>query len=164
MHEGTACLGPLLEMSELYSQDCSLKPFHPVIESPQYMMIFTVLPPVAQHANGAREFGVARGYGSAFAIGSQIFTGIKTETGHVSDAADRTAFILCSVRLRGIFDNNQPMSTRDFHDRIHVGGLAIQMHREDRLRAGADRRLDCRWIQRERTWIDIHQNGTRSNV
>ena len=92
-------------------------------------MILAVLSPVAQHANGIRKLGVARGHCAAFAVCSEILAGIKTEAGHIADAADEAAFVFCAVSLRGVFDHDESMAPCDFHDWVHVGGLAVEMHR-----------------------------------
>src|SRR4029079_741546 len=71
--------------------------------------------------------------------------------------------VLGTMRLAGILDHDQPVATRGGHDRGHVGGLAVKMDRNDRLRPVRDRSLDRVPIDRERPRIDIdeHRLGTR---
>ncbi len=47
-------------------------------------------------------------------------------------------------------------------ERAHVGGLAVQVHRHDRSRAGTNRRLDARRIEREALGIDVHEHRSRA--
>ncbi len=75
-----------------------------------------------------------------------------------------TPFVFRAVRLRGIFDHDQSVPPRYFHDRVHVGRLAVEMHGQDRLGAGRDRGLDRGRIHGERARIDIHQHRPRSGV
>ena len=58
------------------------------------------------------------------------------------EAADATAAVLGAVRLGRVLDHDQAVPPRDRQDRIHVGRLPVQVHREDRLGALGDRRLE----------------------
>src|SRR5579872_3224943 len=151
-------------MAEFHPQDCSLKPFHPVVESTQDVAIFAFLPPIPQPANLFRIVWIIGCDGSAFAVCAQIFRRIKAETADISDASRWPPFILCSVRLGCIFDHDQVVSARDLKNWIHIGGLPIQMHGQNHLRSRRNRRLDRRGIHRERAWIDVHQYRSRARV
>jgi hypothetical protein len=59
------------------------------------------------------------------------------------------------VRLCRILDHDQVAALRDFHDRIHVGRLAVQMHRHDRARPRCYARFDLVDIHRAGDGIDI---------
>src|ERR1700740_1880390 len=109
IYHSRARLGPALEMARLHPQDRALESLHAVIKSLEQVMIFAILSPIAQHADGSRILGIAGRDCATFAVGSQIFAGIKTEAGHIANAAHRTAFVFRSVSLRGVFDHDQPM-------------------------------------------------------
>src|SRR5712691_9245157 len=102
-------------------------------------MILAVLSPIAQHADGSPVLGIAGGHRAAFAVSAKIFPRIKTEARYISDATYGAPFVFRAVRLRGVFDHNQSMPPRNFHDRIHVGGLTVKMHGKNRLRSRRDR-------------------------
>ena len=53
---------------------------------------------------------------------------------------------------------------RYFQDRVHVCGLPVQMHRQNRLGARRDRSLNRRRIHVERPRLDIHQHRTRPGI
>ena len=112
-------------------------------------MILTILAPITQHANGAGVLGVAGGHRAALAVGAQILAGIKTEARYLPDAADGAAFVLSAVCLCGVFDYNQAVSLRYFHNRVHVGGLTVEMHGQDGLRARCDGSLNRSRVHRE---------------
>ncbi len=80
---------------------------------------------------------------AALAVGTEVLAGIEAEAAHVAEAADATALVLGAVRLAGILDHDQAVAARDLEDRIHVGRLAVQVHRDDGLGARGDRRLDA---------------------
>ena len=44
--------------------------------------------------------------------------------------------------LRAILDHPKVMALRDFHHRVEVRGMAVQMHGNDSHRARRDRRFD----------------------
>src|SRR5579859_8041061 len=110
------------------------------------MVVLPILPPVAQHSYRACIFGVIRGNSTPLAIGSEILARIKTEAGHVSDTSHWPPFVLRPMRLSGILDHNQLVPSRNIHDWIHVGWLAVEMNRKDRFRPGGDGGFNLRWI------------------
>ena len=63
--------------------------------------------------------------------------------------ADLPALVARQMRLRAILDHPELVLARDRHDRIHVGRLPVQMHRDDADGARRDRGLDRRGIDRE---------------
>ena len=66
--------------------------------------------------------------------------------------------------LRGVFDDNQSMPPRYFHNRIHVGRLTIEVNGQDRLGAWRNCRFNRSGIHRERARINIYQHRSRSGV
>jgi hypothetical protein len=108
-------------MAKFHAQDCALKAFHAVVVSTQHVVIFAVLPPVAQHTNRLRIFWIVRRYCAAFAVRPQIFGRIKAKASNVADTSDGAPLVLRTVCLGSIFNNDQSMASRHFHDRIHVG-------------------------------------------
>src|ERR1035438_3992371 len=118
-------------------------------------MIFAVLSPIPKHTNLVRELGVAGRDRPALAVGAKILAGIKAEACHIANAAHRMPFVFRSVRLGGIFDYDQPVPPRHFHDGIHVGGLAVEMYGKDCSGTSRNRFLDCTWVDRERRWINV---------
>ena len=50
------------------------------------------------------------------------------------------------MRLRGVFDHPQAMPLSDVEDGIKVGGLTIEVNRQQRAGARRDRRLDEAWV------------------
>ena len=151
-------------MPQLHAENRALKSFHPVVISAQHMVILAILSPIAQRADGLSILNIVSSHSAAFAICTQIFGRIKTKTRNVSDAAGGAALVFRTMRLCCIFDHDQSMTPRDFHDRIHVGRLTVKMYRKNGFGAGRDRSFNCARIQRERAGIDIDQHWTRARV
>ena len=69
----------------------------------------------------------------------------------MAETSDAAITISCTLRLRRILDNDQLVALGDAVDDIHVGGLAIQMDRNDCGGARCDCRLNrCRIIELSR--------------
>ena len=65
-------------------------------------------------------------------------------------------------RLRGILDDGDCRPPGQLHDRIHIGALAEQMDRQNRLRACAHRRGHRDRVDIERLAVDVHEHGPRA--
>src|SRR5690242_15557502 len=74
------------------------------------------------------------------------------------DRPSPPALILGPNCLRRILDYIQVMAPRNLYDWIHVGYLAIQMHRNDRARTLGDCRLNAGWVEVKRERIDIDKD------
>src|SRR5438067_1139618 len=64
-------------------------------------------------------------------VGTQVLAWIEAESGRIAERSGATPVEPCAVRLAGILQHQQPMLTRDPPDGLHVGGLAVQVHRHD---------------------------------
>ena len=84
-----------------------------------------------------RQSLVVGGDGAGFAAGAQILAGIEAERCGVSHrpglapAGFLLREILRAVRLAGILDEDEVVPSRQLEERVHVGDLPIQMHRND---------------------------------
>src|SRR6266478_9215604 len=92
---------------------------------------------VAQHSDSFRDRLVVGGHCAGFSARSQILSWVKAEG---SRSAHGTSFsppvlfsgkILCAMSLASVFDDDQPVSLCELENGIHVGGLAVQVHRND---------------------------------
>ena len=66
------------------------------------------------------------------------------------------------MRLRGVTDDVQRVLSRQFADRIHVGGLTIEVHRDNCLRLRRDLLFDALDLDVARLMIDVHEHHLRS--
>src|ERR1035437_9353511 len=76
-------------------------------------------------------------------------------------AADAFSLIASSVRLRRIFQNTQPMLTRQSENRVKISRLPIQMHRQYGLGVWSNRSFHPAWIEiiGELHWLNRHRDG-----
>src|SRR5262249_12746533 len=88
---------------------------------------------------------------------------IKTEAGKMTDAAAALSIVFRAMCLRGIFDQPQIMPLRNLEERFHIRGLAVEMNRNDRSRAG---RACCFHLIRVDvvcSRINIYEDGPRAH-
>ena len=81
----------------------------------------------------------------------------------MTDGAGTTAFVFRADRLCRIFNNYQMMLGSQFHHRIHVGHLTIEMNGDDGTRAAGDLGCNFRAIQVVGRGINIYKNGRSSH-
>src|SRR2546421_11916838 len=79
MGNAPAFTGPFLQMAQFDSEDGTLDTFHAIVEADFLMIVALAGAVFAQSSGARRHFGVVGDQRSAFAIGAEIFTGIKTE-------------------------------------------------------------------------------------
>ncbi len=110
------------------------------------------------------EFRVAGGHHAALAARAEVLARIEAEAAEVAEAAAAAALVLGAVGLRGVLDDDQAALPRDGEDRVHVGRLAVEVHRDDRLRARRDGGLELRRVHRVGARVNVHQPRARARV
>src|SRR5262249_17292360 len=99
-----ASISPFFEVTQLDAQDGALNAFQPVVIPFQRVIVLRLLSPVSESMDFRGEFVVVGRHCPTFAVGTQVFAGIKTETSEIPDAADAASLVFRAVSLRGIFD------------------------------------------------------------
>ncbi len=117
---------------------------------------------MSQFAEAFIQAGIVGNHGAAIAHCAEIFCRIETEGSQVTQRTDRLAVIAGSVRLAAIFDDPQVVPLRNLQDRLKVSRAPVEMHRKDSTSARTDDRLNLLRIDGEGSWIDIHQDRTRT--
>src|SRR4051812_42891097 len=97
---------------------------------------------VAQRSQFSGEVSVVGGDGAGIGECSEIFAWIKTRARSIAQRSRRTARRTSAVRLRRVFEHQQPVTNREQIDRRHAGALTVKMDRKNRLRARRDEGLD----------------------
>ena len=159
-----ARVGPLVEMAQLDAKDAALHPFHAVVEALEHVVVLLLRAPVAQHPDPFRHRRVVGHDHAAFAVGAEVLARVEAEAPRVAERAHRTSFVRRAVRLAAVLDHLQAMAFRDVEDRVHVGRLAVEMDRDDRLGAAGDRLLELGHVHREGCRIDVDIGRPRAHV
>ena len=66
----------------------------------------------------------------------------ETESSGITDRTDAAAFVLGTVGLGSVLENEQAVPASDLHDRVHVDRMAEQVDDDDPFRPRRDERLD----------------------
>ena len=138
-----------------------LEAIHAVVIPDFVVQIFFALRVIAERTRAVRYGCIVRDQSAAFPVRTEVFTRIKTETRNLAKLAYAPALVPCSVRLRSIFDHRYPMSLGNRIDAVHLCRHSVQMHRDNCLGPGRDRRFEVVRVQRaaDRVNIDEHWRG-----
>jgi hypothetical protein len=68
------------------------------------------------------------------------------------------------VRVRRVLDNLQVVCACDLEDRVHLGALPVQMHRDDRSRASGQRGFESGRVEHPGLGLDVDEHGSRSGT
>src|SRR5262245_32144177 len=98
---------------------------------------------------------IVRHNAACIAIGAEVLARIKRKGRRRPERAHETALVGCKMRLRAVFYHPEAMPLGDGHDRVHVGGLPIEVDGDDAHGPGCDFRLELRRVDRESHWVDI---------
>ena len=115
-------------------------------------------------ADELQPFGqlvVVRGAHSAFA-GVDVLVVVQAEHADVAERSDRPALVGGERRLRAVFDDLDAVTRRQFHDRVHVSGLAENVDDDDRL--GRRRYLGRNRLGRQRVCNGIDIGEDRNGI
>jgi hypothetical protein len=91
----------------------------------------------------------------------QLLVGVEAERRRVAAPADRDAVgVHGAERLAGVLDDRQPVALEG----RHVGGIAEDVHGEERGRARPDRRGRRRRVEVQRQRVDVGEDRARALV
>src|SRR5665213_3565181 len=142
------------QVFEFDAQHRALNAVHSGVPADLRMVIFLVLPVVSQNLNFSRQFLVVGDYATRFAQGAEVLAGIETETSRNAHRAGMAAFVESAVRLAGVFNDGNAMSSGNFQDGVHVSALAKEMNGNDRFGLGSNGFLPVSY-----THLRAHETG-----
>lgn len=76
----------------------------------------------------------------------------------MAEGAGGAIVVSGAVRVGGVLEDEQLVFPGEPIERIHVGGLAGKMNRNERARAGRERGLDGLWVQVERVQFNVREH------
>ena len=95
---------------------------------------------------------------SSFAKTAQVLRWVKRKAGQGAQRPRTTSLVFGSDGLGRILDHMDSPASGNGLDRIHVGALPEQVHRNDGLGLRRDRFLNPARIDVERRRVDIHKH------
>ena len=158
---------PLVEMAELDPQHRGLDLVEPAVHPLHAVLVLGLLAVVAEHAHPLGHLGVVGHHHAGVAVGPEVLGRVEAPARDVGEGADPVPRVLGAVCLRGVLDHLEIVLGADRHDRVHVGGMTVEMNRDDR--AGAERgrlrdqvRPELLGIEREGARVDVHEDRQRA--
>src|SRR5690606_32810756 len=119
----------------------------------------------AEHAGLLGDVVVVGGDEAAVAEGTEVLAGEEAVGAHVPHGSGLArAAVPGAERLRAVLDDLQAMTLGYGEDRVHLRGSAVEVHREDRLRARRDRGLDQARVDVEGALVDVDEDRRGADV
>src|SRR5262245_66617820 len=118
-------------------------------------MVTINLSAIANTADPLRQSRIGGDDGAAISQRAEILCRIKTECAGEADRADWPAIGRGQVRLAAVFDERNSILRSHTRQPVHVSGLTIEMHRQDRARSRGNGSYDGRSVNRQRLRFDV---------
>ena len=95
---------------------------------------------------------------------AEVLARIERERGGRSERARAAAAVARAVRLGGVLEKQQTVRLGERAEAVHVADLAVEMNRQDRRGARADRRPSRVRIDQSGSALDVAQHRRRPGV
>jgi hypothetical protein len=150
-------------VAQLHTQHGRLQRVQPAVGPEHHVVVLVGAAAVVRHpAQAVDEGRVVRGDHPRVSVRPQVLAGVEAEAGRVAQAARSPAADLRAVRLRCVLQHGQAVALPDGQDGVHVRGMAVEVNRQQHLRARRDRGLQLARVHRERLGVHVHEHGARA--
>ena len=153
-----------VQVRQLRQKERRLELVEPAVVALVYMVVLVIRAIIAQSPHPFRQRVVIRHHRAGVAQRTQIFAGIEAEPRRVAKGAHPAALIGCAVGLGAVLHHLQAVAAGNGHDRVHVAGLAIQVHRHDGPRMFRDRPFYPRRINVAGVYIRFDEHDLRAHI
>ena len=160
--DGAAAFVPLVQMRQLDAQDGGLQRVEPAVVALHLVDVLHPRAVVAQHAEAVGQLRVVGGDGAAVAQGAQVLAGIEAPGHGIAVRAQALALVARAVRLRAVFQHAQAVLAGNGQNCVHIGGLTVEMHRQDDFGARGDGGLDARRVDVVGALVRLHRHRRRA--
>ncbi len=157
-------LGPAVEILELDAQDCPLEGVHAIIEAEFAVVVAAALGVVAQAPEPLGDRRVVGRDRAGLAVGTEVLSRVEAEAAAQPERAGPLAVVTCPVGLGGVLDDRNAPATTDLQQRTHVGGLAVEVNRQDRPGSARDLPLHLAQVHRVGDRIDVDEDRPGPDV
>ena len=114
---------------------------------------------VAQDARTACQLLVVADQQPAVAVGSEVLGGVEGEGARVPQGSQAPVAVAAAEGLGGVLDHAQIVTPREREERVHLRGVAEQMHGEQGPRVRGEALLDARRIQVVGVALDVGEDA-----
>src|SRR5436309_3450509 len=154
-------LHPSLELRELHEADRGRDIGHAVVEADEHVLVLRRLAVVPEETRLFRD-SIVVGQDHAAFPGRHVLRRVEREAGGVAEVARLLAVVLGAGGLGRVLDDRDPAFPCRGEDRVHLGGLAIQVDGHDGRGLARDRRRKLRGVHVVRRTIDVDEDGLRA--
>src|SRR5262245_53469910 len=116
-------------------------------------------PVIGPHPDSANQIFVLTHDRSRITVRAEVLAWIKTEARRMSEGTRALSAPCRAVCLGGVLDHFQMVPASDLENRIHVAGLAVEMHGKDGARPRGNGGFDLFGIDHERVFLDVDEDG-----
>src|SRR5437870_11055433 len=127
-------------MPKLYSEDSRLKLIQTAVVANHFRVVFRPPAVSAQHSNDFGHGGIIRYNHTAVPICAQILTRKEAQAPSIAQRSRLASPVARPHGLRIVLDDSQAMSLREPQNRLHIGRMAVEVDRDDRLGPKGDRK------------------------
>ena len=142
-------------MAQFDTEDRRLQAVQSAVDSLEFMVVLSYPSMIREHSGRTGPFRVVGDQCTCITIRAEVLSWVEAVAGDVCERRNRKALVLRAMGLRRIPDDLEPVLPCDRQDRIHIGRLAVQVHRDYRLRSRRDLLLEL---------LHVHQVGVGINV
>ena len=154
-------LHPSVELRELHEADRRRDFRHAGVEADEDVLVLRRLAVVPEETRLFRD-SIVVGHDHAAFPGRHVLRRVEREAGGVAEVARLLAVVLGAGGLGRVLDDRDAAVPGDGEDRIHLGGLAVQVDGHDRRGLARDRRRELRGVHVVRRTIDVDEDGLRA--
>jgi hypothetical protein len=146
------------------AQDGGLHLVEAAVDAVLLVPVPVALPSVAQPPQAGGERLIVDEHGAAVAQGAEVLGRVEGERAQPGERADRAPLVPRPVRLAGVLHQSDPAPAREVEQRIEVGGMAVEVHGQERPRARGERLLHGFGRHVERRGIEVGEHGPRARA
>src|SRR5262249_38584983 len=123
-----------------------------------FVVIFDLCPVVAQHTQLLGELDIVGRDGATIAKRAQVLAGVETKCSGMGQGTGAAPFVARTMRLAGVFEDEEVVASRNLHYRVHRPRLTIKVTGDEGVRVGCDARLNRRGIEQVGLGISFHKH------
>jgi len=153
-----------VEKGELEPQDGGLQLVGAHVVADQSVFVLAHVAVMAKQLHTLEGSLVFGGDEAGFTEGPEVLGEVEAESGGVGEAAGFAAFVGRAVGLGSVFDDLESVLAGDAEDGVHVGGLAVDVHRYDGRGLAGDSGFDPVRVDTVGLGVDVHHDGNAAGV
>jgi len=155
---GAACGVPPVEAAQLCPEHGGLHRVEARVHACPVVHVLDRAAVCAEVPNVLRDVRVVGEHGAGIARGSEVLARVEARRGDPADRAGPADGRRRALRLRGVFNDHQPVPLRNRGERLHRCGLAVEVNGDDRPGARGDGGLDGGRVDEQELVVDVDEN------